>query len=45
MRWRRASILVAGGLAALALLPRSSWGWTVPPQLLVGAGLGLALSR
>jgi MFS family permease len=36
-------VLVAGGLAALAFLPRSSWAWTVPPQLLVGAGIGLAL--
>jgi MFS family permease len=36
-------VLVAGGLAALALLPRSSWAWTVPPQILVGAGIGLAL--
>ncbi len=37
-------ILVAGGLAALGLLPRAGWAWTVPPQLLVGAGLGLALA-
>jgi MFS family permease len=36
-------VLVSGGLAALALLPRSSWAWTIPPQLLVGAGIGLAL--
>jgi MFS family permease len=36
-------ILVAGGLTALALLPRAGWAWTIPPQLLVGAGLGLAL--
>jgi MFS family permease len=38
------SILVAGGLAALAVLPDAGWAWTLPPQLLVGAGLGLALS-
>jgi MFS family permease len=38
------SVLVAGGLAALALLPRAGWAWTVLPQLLVGAGLGLAIS-
>ena len=37
-------ILVAGGLAALGVLPGSNWGWTVLPQVLVGAGLGLALS-
>jgi MFS family permease len=36
-------ILLAGGLAALALMPRAGWGWTLPPQLLVGAGLGLTL--
>ena len=36
-------VLVSGGLAALAVLPRSSWAWTVPPQLLIGAGIGLAL--
>lgn len=38
------AVLVAGGLATLALLPRAGWGWTVPPQLLVGAGLGLSLA-
>jgi len=36
-------VLAAGGLAALAVLPRSSWIWTVPPQVLIGAGIGLAL--
>jgi MFS family permease len=36
-------VLVAGGLAALAVLPRAGWAWTIPPQLLVGAGLGLTL--
>jgi MFS family permease len=36
-------ILLAGGLAALALMPRAGWGWTVPPQILVGAGLGLTV--
>jgi MFS family permease len=36
-------VLVAGGLAALALLPRAGWVWTIPPQLLFGAGLGLSL--
>ena len=38
------SILIAGGLAGLGWLPHAGWGWTVPPQILVGAGLGLALS-
>jgi hypothetical protein len=37
-------VLVSGGLAALALLPRAGWGWTLAPQLLVGAGIGLTLS-
>ena len=38
------AILVAGGLAALGLLPGANWLWTIPPQVLVGVGLGLALS-
>jgi MFS family permease len=38
------TLLVAGGLAALALLPRAGWAWTVPPQLLIGGGLALALA-
>jgi MFS family permease len=37
-------VLVAGGLAGLALLPRAGWEWTIAPQLLVGAGIGLALA-
>jgi predicted MFS family arabinose efflux permease len=37
-------ILLAGGLLALALMPRAGWGWTIPPQVLVGAGLGLTVS-
>ena len=36
-------ILLSGGLAALALMPRGGWAWTIPPQLLVGAGLGLSV--
>jgi predicted MFS family arabinose efflux permease len=36
-------VLVAGGLVALALMPRAGWGWTIPPQILVGAGLGLTV--
>jgi MFS family permease len=45
--WARAAsgvILIAGGLAALGWLPEAGAAWTVPPQLAVGAGLGLALS-
>ena len=37
-------ILIVGGLAALALLPRAGWAWTLLPQLAIGAGLGLAVS-
>jgi predicted MFS family arabinose efflux permease len=37
-------VLVAGGLLALAVLPGAHWAWTVPPQILVGAGLGLTLT-
>jgi MFS family permease len=46
VRVRTASgvVLVAGGLTALALLPRVGWAWTIAPQLLVGAGIGLALA-
>jgi MFS family permease len=45
--WARAAsgvILISGGLAALGWLPQAGAWWTVPPQLAVGAGLGLALS-
>jgi MFS family permease len=38
------TLLIGGGLAALGLLPRAGVAWTVPPQLLVGAGLGLTLT-
>jgi MFS family permease len=38
------AILVAGGLAGLALLPGANWAWTVAPQILVGAGLALAVT-
>ena len=38
------SILVAGGLGGLSLLPKAEVGLTVPPQVLVGIGLALVLS-
>jgi MFS family permease len=37
------ALLVAAGSAALAFLPTASVAWTIPPQLAVGAGIGLAL--
>jgi MFS family permease len=37
-------VVVAGGLAALAVLPHAGWAWTLLPQLLVGTGLGLGLA-
>src|SRR3954453_5749560 len=36
-------VLVAAGTLCLAFLPGPSVWWTVPPQLLAGAGMGLAL--
>jgi MFS family permease len=36
-------ILVAGGLAGLAVLPDSEVAWTFAPQILVGCGLALTL--
>jgi MFS family permease len=45
--WARTAsgaILIAGGLTALGWLPHAGAAWTVPPQLAIGAGLGLALS-
>ncbi len=38
------AILIAGGLAGLALLPRASVALTLAPQALTGAGLALTLS-
>jgi len=38
------AILVSGGLAGLALLPRAEVALTLPPQVLVGVGLALVLS-
>jgi len=37
------AIAVAGGLAALALLPGAEAVWTLAPQALVGLGLGLTI--
>jgi len=37
-------VLISGGLCALALLPHAGWGWTIAPQLLVGAGIGLTIT-
>jgi MFS family permease len=44
MRIASGVVLAAGGLTALALLPRAGWVWTIAPQVLVGAGVGLALA-
>jgi MFS family permease len=44
LRAATGTVLVCGGLVALGLLPHAGWAWTVPPQILIGAGLGLALS-
>jgi MFS family permease len=38
------AILVSGGLAGLAFLPKATIVLTVPPQILVGIGLALVLS-
>jgi MFS family permease len=38
------AILVSGGLAALALLPKAEVALTLPPQILVGVGLALVFS-
>jgi predicted MFS family arabinose efflux permease len=37
------SVLVAGGLTGLALLPAADAAWTIPAQVLVGFGLGLSV--
>lgn len=36
-------LLVGGGIGCLALLPSASAWWTVIPQVLAGAGMGMAL--
>ena len=38
-------LLVAGGLAALALPPSAHLAWTIAPQALIGLGLGLTVDR
>jgi len=38
------AILVSGGLAGLAFLPKATIALTLPPQILVGVGLALVLS-
>jgi len=38
------AILVSGGLAGLALLPKATVALTLPPQAMVGIGLALVLS-
>jgi predicted MFS family arabinose efflux permease len=38
-------VLVAAGTLCLAFLPQASVFWTLIPQLLAGAGIGLALPR
>jgi predicted MFS family arabinose efflux permease len=37
------SVLIAGGLTGLALLPAAELAWTIAPQVLVGLGLGLSV--
>jgi len=37
------AVLLAGGAASLAFLPEPTIGWAVVPQVLAGAGMGLAL--
>ena len=45
--WARAvggSILIGGGLLSLAVLPGAEWQWMIAPQIVIGAGLALAIS-
>ena len=37
------SLLIAGGLTGLALLPGAELAWTIAPQVLIGLGLGLSV--
>ena len=38
------ALLVTAGAGALAFLPNANVAWTLPPQLAIGIGMGLALS-
>jgi MFS family permease len=38
------ALLVAAGAGGLAFLPTASVAWAIPPQIAVGAGMGLALT-
>jgi MFS family permease len=38
------AVLLAGGLAALGLLPDAKPAWTIAPQVLIGLGLGLLVT-
>jgi hypothetical protein len=42
MRAVAGCLLVAGGIACLALLPEASAWWAITPQLLAGFGMGMA---
>lgn len=44
LRAATGSIAVSGGLAALGLMPGAHVAWTIAPQLLIGFGLGVALT-
>lgn len=44
LRAASGAILLAGGLAALGLLPKASVALVIPPQILAGVGLALVLS-
>lgn len=44
MRAAAGAVLLAGGLAALGLLPRAEVVYVIPPQILAGLGLSLVLS-
>ncbi len=37
------AILMAAGLAGLALLPQPEWWWTLPSQIAIGFGIGLTI--
>jgi MFS family permease len=37
------ALLIAGGVGALASVPEANVLWTIPPQIMAGVGMGLAL--